>query len=427
MPRRRSLLGHLTNSGANAEQLKRQADTRRRLLNVQRAPVRQEIIVVTPEEAKRKRRRLRQSFYAGPAPVGGGGGGNPFLLYGLRSIDLGEPDFYVRGEFWQYLGEGGDNGWTLIGIISEVPDTSVDALSVRGDKGFVYDSNQVTGSFVSSDGGETWGENPLEPSIEATAIANDGRLIAILGESGDEDIAYSDNDGASWTIVDAIPVGSSTGRGWGVARTNPEVPGVVVLPYDWSFAGGIREVRVAVSTDNGESYTHHSISTHTANILGSTDAHILDSGRILVSWSQESLYLKSAYSDDNGVTWSSPVTVYTKSGAETQPLNLRYVSIGSRVFAFPRINNFVGAFAISDDNGETFSPFTHLAPHGQGTGDAARYGTTDVAVVQFVNGFGQQVHLLRDAATVEAGSEDWVDITPSGANIYDIAATVAAQ
>jgi PKD repeat protein len=180
--------------------------------------------------------------------------------------------------------------------------------------------------LISSDGGTTWGgsvsgadgSNSGDP---ATAIGLGGRMyIGFIDDASGQSVAYSDNDGASWTsVVASVQSGDLLDKNhmWiDNSSTSPYEGNVYVSYTDFGATG--YPVEITRSTNDGISYsTPLAISAGVAagshcqgvNIQTGPNGEVYVIWAIYDSWPSDEAAIGFAKSTNQGSTWSTPFKV----------------------------------------------------------------------------------------------------------------------
>ncbi len=269
--------------------------------------------------------------------------------------------------------------------------------------------------WVSNDGGQTWtgsvqgagGPNGGDP---ATAINSDGRMFVnfINTANGGQSIAYSDNDGASWSTIQ-IAAGIQypyyildKNHMW--VDNGPASPHNGNLYVAWTnFLGATpRQVELSRSINGGLSWStpvnlSSAIQAGTANhgVNIQTGAN----GEVYVAWSvYDSGYVSEdaigfTRSTDGGVTWSPARRIITGiRGHRGIPLG------GGKTM---RHNSFPSV-SVNQQTGEIFVVWTNIGIPGINTGDP------DVYMIRSADGgdsWGSPQRVNQD--TVGNGKDQW--------------------
>ncbi|MGE5316418.1 MAG: T9SS type A sorting domain-containing protein [Chloroflexota bacterium] len=240
-------------------------------------------------------------------------------------------------------------------------------------------------SFLSTDRGATWGgtvqgaggSNSGDP---ATAVSLSGRYyVGFIHSSGGQAVAYSTNQGQSWTSVLVAP----SPPGWGslLDKNHMWIDNSPTSPYEgnlydaWTNFGGSNDSQIEISRSQDEGLTWSSgVNISSAVNAGSHNQGVNiqtgPNGEVYVlwviydSWPQDEKALGFAKSLDGGATWQPAVRIIN---------NIRGIR-NSGVGKNHRVNGFpTMAVDISNgpNRGAIYACWTNIGTPGINTGSDA--------------------------------------------------------
>lgn len=258
----------------------------------------------------------------------------------------------------------------------------------------------ANGSVVvrrSTDGGATWtAEQTVASSASydyrggGLARLSDGRLAMTLGRqlTGQLDtpdgaeVTFSDDNGVTWSTPVLIDM-PHTVMGFSQSRIL-ELPGGDLIVPTWGRSNGAsftRSATVSRSTDGGATWSHlATIGDGPTDSLWYNEAEIVrvDGGRLVaiirVHTSGDVRSWRRSVSDDNGASWTTPVTVENNCSGHPRPIRL---PDGRLIAAWRREleTGHPGYVVTSDDGGVTWTQVQQLTPT---TGNEYVYAQGDV-------------------------------------------------
>lgn len=167
----------------------------------------------------------------------------------------------------------------------------------------------------SPDGGVTWSAPYRVPvnSPHGPVALRDGRLLyagkAMWKEGEHAGISFSSDDGASWTPLRKLPVrGGDSVIEYHELHAVEAPSGKLIAQIRNANSANRGETLQTESADGGETWT----TPHSIGVWG-LPSHLLRlrSGRLLMSYGyrREPFGNQARWSDDEGATWSDPVTI----------------------------------------------------------------------------------------------------------------------
>ncbi|HEX5130961.1 MAG TPA: hypothetical protein VFX92_00590 [Candidatus Krumholzibacteria bacterium] len=194
-------------------------------------------------------------------------------------------------------------------------------------------------SILSAGTGDKLTHSPVAPDFQSeTTIAKNGDWIVVgyndyrgflLPTTSVSGYAYSHDDGATWTDGGQLPtLGGDAVFGDPDVKTWSDGNGTRYFVFSsiYQLTNGNASLCVHVSTDGGVSWTGPRIVTPATSSTNFADKEFIDidpeTGRVFVSWTNfpnaGSTTMRTAYSDDFGVTWSA-ATIFASSGQGSVP------------------------------------------------------------------------------------------------------------
>jgi hypothetical protein len=235
-----------------------------------------------------------------------------------------------------------------------------------------WNYNDGCGFSYSTDGGSTWAPDSFVPGL--TLFTNDpdipgtGSYIA----AGDPAVAYNPSSGVFDVVCQAF--GSQPSHINLLATTFDPAKADPTADVNESYGADAWSTPVSVATgrsngaqkgSNGHFPDHESITIDT----GTGPGHHF--GRLFVTWAQFSGLGRSpiqlAYSDDDGRSWTGPISVSDKDHPANQDARVVVAPDGTLYDTFiggpneTYKNNFIAA-ARSTDGGDTWGPTAEVAP-----------------------------------------------------------------
>ncbi len=234
--------------------------------------------------------------------------------------------------------------------------------------------------FFSFDGGETWegekqgagGSNSGDPT---TAINLDGRyFVNFISGPGGQGIAYSDDNGQTWTTKTVAPnPGSLADKNHMWVDNSESSPYKGNLYVAWTDFGGAYDTEIAVarSTTNGESWdTKKIVSTdihagsHNQGVNLSTgpNGEVYAVWAVYDGWPSDETAIGMAKSLDGGETWEPAVRIIEN----IRGIRNTGVSKSMRVAAFPvaAVDNSNGPY-----KGTIYVVWSNIGEPGVNTGN----------------------------------------------------------
>lgn len=227
--------------------------------------------------------------------------------------------------------------------------------------------------------GETWGGAISGPSggnsgDPTTAIGTDGRwYVGYITNASGQGVAYSDDDGETWTPVTVAPnPGSLADKNHMWLDTKVGSPYENYLYNAWTDFGGSynNQIVISVSSDNGETWTtrepisagvnagHHN---QGVNLKTGPNGEAYAVWAVYDGWPQDEKSIGFTKSLDGGETWSTATRAIN---------NIRGIR-SSEVIQNMRVNSFPSmAVDISggSHNGTIYVVWTNIGTPGQNTG-----------------------------------------------------------
>ncbi|MFO0774706.1 MAG: sialidase family protein [Nitrospiraceae bacterium] len=281
----------------------------------------------------------------------------------------------------------------------------------------------------SKDGGQTFeapvrindDTRPIPHTFEDVAVGTDGRV-----HLGWLDGRNKDRSGASIQCAQSTDQGVTVGANRQVdgmacpccrpmVRVAPD--GAVWMVWRKTFEGNVRDIVVARSTDGG--------ATFSAPRLVSHDGWVFDAcphrgpsigfdrtGRVYVGWytegTDEQPRLLVAYSEDQGQTFSSPVSLHTETTSVPDNLRMAVHPDGHVVTVWEEVTGVRKRVVarVSADRGRTFGPMVTLS-----TGAKAEHPTVAVhangrvAIVWTEHAFPNNRIVLQWAGVAEGDAD----------------------
>ena len=254
------------------------------------------------------------------------------------------------------------------------PSTDEDLYFARSiDNGATWSTQQALNANAATDSGQD--------DIPKLATDGNGNWVCVwqandtlsntVGSDYDVFVAYSANDGASWSVVSALNTNAGTDGGDDIRPTvASDGQGNWVAVWQafntlGANVGGDYDISVARSTDNGATWTNPQFLDANATTDTYSDWYpvvVTDgSGQWVVVWeSDDSLGgtigtdgdILNSVSLDNGATWSAPMPVNTNAATDTQ--NDVYPDIatdgaGRWIAMWPSGENLTGTIGTDDD------------------------------------------------------------------------------
>lgn len=181
-------------------------------------------------------------------------------------------------------------------------------------------------------------------------------------------IIQTSEDAITWTAIDTITKAEVVASGYCGIGINGEflraTNGNLLFPYYTRFESDCttasRAIQVAISTDDGESWSHVNIDATAVRDLNEVNLYLTSGGRIYAFARSEDNQLWRFYSDDNGATWAGDTDVSPGNYIRTKP-SLAFFP-DNRILAIYRsdASTFVPQYAMSDDFGTTWTTDTDL-------------------------------------------------------------------
>lgn len=252
-------------------------------------------------------------------------------------------------------------------VLSSNNSTDNPVSSVFGTSGFM--SSNGAASFSGSIQG-TGGGNSGDP---AAVINLAGRyFVGYIAANGGQGVAYSDNEGASWTDVQIAPnPGSLADKNHFWVDNSPSSPYQGRLYSAWTDFGGAfdGDVVISRSTNNGTSWTtRQNLSNSLPGFQQGVHIQTGPNGEVYAFYTNyvtggvqdEPAYALSR-SFDGGVTWSTSTII-----SNTRGIRLSTTSKNMRVNSFP-----VSAVDISGgpNNGNLYMVWANIGVPGVNTGN----------------------------------------------------------
>ncbi|MER3390502.1 MAG: cell wall-binding repeat-containing protein [Microcella sp.] len=248
-------------------------------------------------------------------------------------------------------------------------------------------SNDVIQSSSSTNGGATW-STPVTVSVagqdaRTPKLATDGNTITATWSRSDGSNnliqASTSADGATWTAPATL---SDTG-------SNAYIPQIVtdseVITVVWLGNDGSNDVAMAASSvDDGVNWSSPvTLSQAGGNVyVPQVDTN---GTTIVATWAREDtegdLRIQTAYSTTDGASWSTPVTLSDAGNNSDDPQVLSFGSITVLIWDEPDGSNTIIRAAHSTDGGQTWQAPSSLSASGAGAIDPqlATDGTTVTA------------------------------------------------
>jgi hypothetical protein len=311
--------------------------------------------------------------------------------------DSSDPQITSEGNnvyvVWQDTSHGGldiffavsnDNGQTFSTpiILSNTVSGLLPQISVSGNNVYVTWATSSEIFFaVSNDNGQTFStpinlSNTIGYSIFPQISSEGNNVYVVWQDTGatfsslDIFFAVSNDNGQTFSTINFTNNPSSASV---IPQISSEGNNVYVVWPDTGDLFSSLDVFFAVSNDNGQTFsTPINLSNTTGN---SGDAQISSEGNnVYVTWQDDTSFLGSsvigfAVSNDNGQTFSSPIILSTTTESSGDP---QITSEGNNVYVTWEDTSHGIAeifFAFSTDNGQTFSTPDNLSENTGGSGN----------------------------------------------------------
>lgn len=294
--------------------------------------------------------------------------------------------------------------------------------STQNPVGSLYGAN----SLFSFDAAETWegqvqgagGSNSGDPT---TAIGLNGRwYVNYISNPGGQGIAYSDNQGQSWTSKIVAPNPDPVNGGLADKNhmwidNSPDSPYEGNLYVAWTNFGGPDDIQIAisVSTDDGVTWSTGvpisnavNAGSHNqgVNIQTGSNGEVYAVWGIYDGWPTDESAIGMAKSLDGGVTWEPAVRIINN----IRGIRTSETSKNQRVNSFP-----VCAVDISNgaDKGSIYVSWSNIGYPGVNTGN-----DIDVYIIKSVDGgetWSEPIRVNQDEAGL--GHEHyfpWITVDP---------------
>lgn len=384
--------------------------------NLERAPIKAEVVLVQKATKKKKKPigATHEILAATEMMLSGimyrpGASYTNGVVYGYNGTG-----FDKIGEFNAEFPSGnfafkGDE--VLSGDIFQVDDDGLNEVGSRGDY-----------IFVSLDGGITFTLND-----QSGVMASSGLGPCRIAEDGtywmhETDLWRSRDQGVSWTSM----VTTGTGSGFAIKKDGSAIAYIgSVPPYN-----NPRDIQSSVSLD-GDSFVVTAIESNALADINATCKAAWFGNRIIANYIfTEGVYpsyttrLKSAYSDDNGVTWTVFEVLSTVFPADGMDINTALpIPCGDSGIGFLIPSWGTNPGAPNDQGyiwrGDGASWPDVLANPIAGSSDfwiplsAAYLDSTDELFILYENFSDGNTHIwkLSDASIVNPGDEVWTEIT----------------
>ena len=277
-----------------------------------------------------------------------------------------------------------DNGQTFSTpiILSDTISGVMPQISVSGNNVYVTWATSSEIFFaVSNDNGQTFStpinlSNTIGFSIFPQISSEGNNVYVVWQDTGatfsslDIFFAVSNDNGQTFSTINFTNNPSSASV---IPQISSEGNNVYVVWPDTGDLFSSLDVFFAVSNDNGQTFsTPINLSNTTGN---SGDAQISSEGNnVYVTWQDDTSFLGSsvigfAVSNDNGQTFSSPIILSTTTESSGDP---QITSEGNNVYVTWEDTSHGIAeifFAFSTDNGQTFSTPDNLSENTGGSGN----------------------------------------------------------
>ena len=277
-----------------------------------------------------------------------------------------------------------DNGQTFSTpiILSDTISGVMPQISVSGNNVYVTWATSSEIFFaVSNDNGQTFStpinlSNTIGYSIFPQISSEGNNVYVVWQDTGatfsslDIFFAVSNDNGQTFSTINFTNNPSSASV---IPQISSEGNNVYVVWPDTGDLFSSLDVFFAVSNDNGQTFsTPINLSNTTGN---SGDAQISSEGNnVYVTWQDDTSFLGSsvigfAVSNDNGQTFSSPIILSTTTESSGDP---QITSEGNNVYVTWEDTSHGIAeifFAFSTDNGQTFSTPDNLSENTGGSGN----------------------------------------------------------
>ncbi len=208
---------------------------------------------------------------------------------------------------------------------------------------------------ISADLGLTWGseidvDTTGFPYLGGGCVLSSGRILLSHDNVSGGSIAYSDDNGATWTAVKGA---YSTSKGGQIAQL---ISGDVVVAVSDTTASTTIFHR---STDGGFTWSAPvTVSSDGQSASAYCGICEMPNGNLLIVHADDSdsagdFELKGFISTDNGATWGAAIDVFDFDATDNTDATL-FVDINDRIYCFFDHSNNI-KFVYSDDNGATWS------------------------------------------------------------------------
>jgi hypothetical protein len=284
--------------------------------------------------------------------------------------------------------------------------------------------------LFSSDSAATWqgsyqgagGGNSGDPT---TCINDDGRwFVGFINNNSGQSVAYSDNQGASWTVK--VVANAPSGFGNMLDKNHMWIDNSPTSPYNgnlynaWTTFGGANENEIGTSrsTDNGNTWSgvqHISLAVNAGshnqgvNMKTGPNGEVYAVWAIYDSWPSDENALAMARSLDGGQTWEPAYRIITN----IKGIRNHGVNQNMRVNSFPCMAVDIST---GENRGNIYVVWTNVNTPGVNTGQ----GVEVYLIKSEDNGLTWSTPIKVNSDPVGTGKQHylpWIACDPSNGNV----------